>query len=112
MSLLSISFVCSIESVDVSCFVFFRGFLTSIFIPHFIEELDVLNKDKCFYSNNSGLIKPAYSSLKIKDYSIFPKPAMNDLWQITAAICISDKVKNALMKANISNIAYEAVSVY
>ena len=64
------------------------------------------------YSNNGGLIKPAYSSLKIKDYSIFPKPAMNDLWQITAAICISDKVKNALMKANISNIAYEAVSVY
>ena len=50
--------------------------------------------------------------MKIKDYSIFPKPAMNDLWQITAAICISDKVKNALMKANISNIAYEAVSVY
>ena len=47
-----------------------------------------------------------------EDYSIFPKPAMNDLWQITAAICISDKVKNALMKANISNIAYEAVSVY
>lgn len=82
------------------------------YIPHFIEELDVLNKDKCFYSNNGGLIKPAYSSLKIKDYSIFPKPAMNDLWQITAAICISDKVKNALMKANISNIAYEAVSVY
>lgn len=37
---------------------------------------------------------------------------MNDLWQITAAICISDKVKNALMKANISNIAYEAVSIY
>ena len=30
---------------------------------------------------------------------------MNDLLQITAAICISDKVKNALMKANISNIA-------
>ena len=63
------------------------------YIPHFIEELDVLNKDKCFYSNNGGLIKPAYSFLKIKDYSIFPKPAMNDLWQITAAICISDKVK-------------------
>ena len=49
------------------------------YIPHFIEELDVLNKDKCFYSNNGGLIKPAYSSLKIKDYSIFPKTAMNDL---------------------------------
>lgn len=37
MSLLSISFVCSIESVDVSCFVFFRGFLTSIFTVEFLD---------------------------------------------------------------------------
>lgn len=96
----------------ISCNICYGKEVRTYYIPHFIEELDVLNKDKCFYSNNGGLIKPAYSSLKIKDYSIFPKPAMNDLWQITAAICISDKVKNALMKANISNIAYEAVSVY
>lgn len=81
------------------------------YIPHFIEELDVLNKDKCFYSNNGGLIKPAYFSLKIQDYSIFPKPSMNNLWQITAAICISDKVKKEIVKSKISCINYESILI-
>lgn len=81
------------------------------YIPHFIEELDVLNKDKCFYSNNGSLIKPAYSSLKIQDYSIFPKPSMNNLWQITAAICISDIVKKEIVKSKISCINYESILI-
>lgn len=38
----------------ISCNICYGEKTRTYYIPHFIEELDVLNKDKCFYSNNGG----------------------------------------------------------
>lgn len=46
----------------ISCNICYGKETRIYYIPHFIKELDVLNKDKCLYSNNGGLIKPVYSS--------------------------------------------------
>ena len=95
----------------ISCNICYKNEIRKYYIPYFTEGLDVLNKEKSFYANNGNLIKPAFSYRKIQDYSIFPKPSMNNLWQITAAICISDKVKKEIMKSKILCLNYEAILI-
>lgn len=95
----------------ISCNVCHGNEVRKYYIPHFTKELDVLNKEKSFYSNNGSLIRPVFSSVKIQDYSVFPKPSINDLWQVTMAICISDKVKREIMKSKISCVNYEAIII-
>ncbi len=81
------------------------------YIPLFTKELDVLDEEKCFYSGNGCLVKPAFSSLKIKDYGIFPKPAKNNLWRITSAVYVSEKMRNEVKKAKMPEICFEPVLV-
>lgn len=96
----------------ISSNVCYKNEIRKYYIPYFTRELDVLNKKKCLYSNNGSLIKPVFSSSKIQEYSMFPKPSMNGLWQITSAIYISDKVKEVLIKAKISGLAFEPTLIY
>lgn len=79
------------------------------YIPLFTRELDVLDKEKCFYTGNGCLIKPAFSPLKIRDYGIFPKPAKNNLWRITSAVYVSEKVRSEVKKAKMPEISFEQV---
>ena len=79
------------------------------YIPLFTKELDVLDEGKCFYSGNGCLVKPAFSSLKIRDLGIFPKPAKNNLWKITSAVYVSEKVRNEVKKAKMHEISFEPV---
>lgn len=96
----------------ISSNVCYKNEIREYYIPYFTKELDVLNKRKCLYSNNGSLIKPAFSLQKIQEYSMFPKPSTNGLWQITSAIYISDKVKEELIKAKISGLAFEPTLIY
>lgn len=81
------------------------------YIPLFTKELDVLDEEKSFYSVSGCLIKPAFSSLKIRDFGIFPKPAKNNLWRITSAVYVSEKVRNVIIKAKMREICFEPALV-
>lgn len=81
------------------------------YIPLFTKELDVLDEEKSFYSVSGCLIKPAFSPLKIRDYGIFPKPAKNNLWRITSAVYVSEKVRSEVKKAKMPEISFEQVLV-
>jgi len=58
------------------------GKLHSYLIPMFNEKLDVLDFEKTkFVKGTDQIIKPCFSSDKIKNYRMFPKPGM--FWRIT-----------------------------
>ncbi len=95
----------------IPCNVCCEGECREYYIPLFTKELDVLDEERCFYSDSGCLIKPAFSSQKIQDYGIFPKPAKNGLWHITTAIYVSEKTRNEIKRAKMPEICFEPALV-
>ena len=80
------------------------------YIPKFSNKLDVLDEAKTMYVPGTvQIIKPSFSSSKIKELAIFHKPS--SFWQITTEIYVCEKVKKAIQKDKLVGLDFEITSV-
>lgn len=80
------------------------------FIPSFLQKLDVLDEaETMFVSGTSHIIKPVFSLSKVESYSMFFAP--QDFWEITSGLYVSESLKDALQRAQITGIDFEKTSV-
>ncbi|NVO10575.1 MAG: hypothetical protein HXX16_11480 [Bacteroidales bacterium] len=80
------------------------------FILKFEKMLDVLDEKKTLFVQGTNLIiKPVFSLSKISNYNIFHKP--QPFWEIPSGLYISEIIKKAVQKENLTGIDFENVSV-
>jgi hypothetical protein len=77
-------------------------------IPRFNKMLDVLDTEKTKFINGR-VIKPYFSLLKIDNLSMFHKPTNLNLWKITPQLYVTEEIKTALQKAQITGIEFDEV---
>ncbi len=101
------------EKLDwISCNVKGNNENKNYFIPRFNKILDVLDLNKTlFVQGTNHIIKPVFSFSKIKDINIFSKPDSYNLWKISSALYVSEKLKNAIQKEKFSGIDFEKTYV-
>lgn len=82
------------------------------FILRFNKMLDVLDmQETMFVQGTDHIIRPVFTSLKIRGYSVFSKPSSHDLWKITSGLYVSDTLKKAIQKAKLTGMDFEKTSV-
>ena len=80
------------------------------YVPCFKEKLDVLDEQKTvFVPGTKHIIKPVFSLNKVVIYSLFHKP--QDFWEITSGLYISESLKKAMQKEQITGVGFEKTSV-
>lgn len=80
------------------------------FIPQFTRKLDVLDKDKTTYVDETDLIvRPVYSLDKINRYSLFHRPG--DYWQITLGLYVNRDLMTAIRTEKLTGVAFDGISV-
>lgn len=83
------------------------------YIPRFNKRLDVLDVENTMYvPGTNHTIKPVFSFSKISEYNAFTEPSSdNNLWKITSAIYISESLKKAIQKENLTGVSFEVTRV-
>jgi len=80
------------------------------YILRFGKMHDVLDVVQTLYVEGTDhIIRPHFSLEKIKELSVFNKPASHDLWKITSGIYINEHLKNMIIKEKLLGIAFEKV---
>lgn len=82
------------------------------FILRFNTVLDVLDfQQTSFVQDTDHIIRPVFSSSKIGAYTIFPKPASYNFWQITSGIFVSESLKKTMQKAKVTGIDFSKARI-
>ncbi|UOE49513.1 hypothetical protein MTO98_00315 [Mucilaginibacter sp. SMC90] len=82
------------------------------FLLRFKQSLDVLDVEKTiFIKGTDRIIVPCFSHSKIKGYTVFTKPTPGNLWKIPSAIYVSQELKGAIQKEQMSGLNFEKVRV-
>lgn len=82
------------------------------FILRFNKMLDVLDMEKTFFVQGTDhIIKPVFANHKIHRYSIFPKPSSHNLWKITPALYVNEKLKKIIQKQKLTGLSFDKVAV-
>lgn len=101
------------EQIDwITCNVYNGEDVKQYYILRFNQLLDVLDTERTlFVQGTKHIIRPVFSKLKIKKFSIFHKPAEYGLWKITSGLYVGESLKSALLKENLSGLMFEKTSV-
>jgi hypothetical protein len=101
------------EQIDwISCNVKNGNEVRPYFILRFNKMLDVLDVQKTmFVQGTEHIIRPVFANSKIIAFNVFSKPSLHDLWKITSGIYISEILKKAIQKANLTGLDFEKTSV-
>jgi len=87
-----------------------RGDIFDYYVLRFRKKLDVLDMNKTtFVTGTDHVIKPCFSLAKIRIYSLFNVPQSHNLWKITIAIYINDKLRKDMIREGLSGIAFSEV---
>jgi len=96
--------------------VWMKAFVKSVhekkiyFVPRFEKQLDVLDEQQTvFVEGTTHIIKPVFSLIKVRKYSMFHKPRM--FWEISSALYINEIVKAEILKEKLSGVSFENVTV-
>jgi len=69
-------------------------------------------KNTLFVEGTDHIIVPCFSQKKIETYSIFPRPGgAQKACRITPAIYVNDKIRTAIIKANIKEVTFEKAKI-
>jgi hypothetical protein len=101
------------EGVDwISCTIKSNEEAREYYILRFNKILDVLDMQKTLFIEETGfVVRPVFAITKIKDYSIFYKPEIHDLWKIASGLYVSEKMKKAIQKEKITGLVFSKTSV-
>ncbi|MDE3184496.1 MAG: hypothetical protein KGM16_13845 [Bacteroidota bacterium] len=101
------------ENVDwISCKVKMGNEERPYFILRFNKILDVLNTQKTtFVPGTDQIIKPVFAESKVSAYNIFTKPSSHGLWKITPNLYVSEVLKKAIKKQDLTGIDFERTMV-
>lgn len=78
------------------------------YIPEFAKELDVLDETRTIYvDGSSSVVIPVFSLKKVADLHFFPIPGR---LPITTGIVVSDRLRGAMIKENLSAVDFEKMS--
>jgi hypothetical protein len=82
------------------------------YLPRFNSPLDVLDTEATVYlPKTNRIIKPVFSSAKIKKFAIFPTPRPNNSWKITSEFFVNKRIKMAIESEKLSGLLFEKASV-
>lgn len=96
------------ENIDwLTCDVWANDIIKTYFVLRFNVPFDVLDKDKTKYIKGTELIMmPCFSTLKIVNYSVFPKPTTDDLYRISINLYVNEDIKKAIENENLKGIDF------
>jgi hypothetical protein len=82
------------------------------YVLKFTRKIDVLDfKKTMFVTGTDAIIRPAFSRNKILKYSIFNKPASDELWRITSGLYVSETLKKILQKEKCTGLDFSEAIV-
>jgi hypothetical protein len=82
------------------------------YILRFEKKLDVLDINQTLFAKGTDhIVRPHFSLEKIKEFSIFNKPASHNLWKITSGLYINEKLRKAIIREKLTGPAFERVRV-
>lgn len=82
------------------------------YILRFNQPLDVLDEEKTmFVEGTNRIIKPWFSLSKINGFTLFNKPAATNSWKITPSVYISESLKKAMVKEQLTGMVFEKTRV-
>lgn len=84
------------------------------YIPRFENMLNVLDEQKTmFVKGTDVIIKPVFSLSKVASYNMFMATTVGygNLWKITSGLYVSEELKKAMQKENLTGIDFEKATV-